>query len=293
VVSNPQGILFNPLSIAKCLQRIVSSDRFSEDELVLDSIDKDVYHSWQHGREFSGRDKVQVVKKMNEALFYSHEHLSKSKCLFITLGTSIAYKHKETNTFVSNCHKQPSTQFDKLQLSITEIVSNLEVAVQTVKSLNPSIHVVITVSPVRHTREGLVENSLSKSTLICAAHELTKNIQNVAYFPSYEIIIDEFRDYRWFGEDMIHLNDIAKDLIFLKFSETFFSPETKILANNILQIEKDLKHRPIVRDCKAYERHIKNVVSKINNLRSATKELNLNYETEMIFCESKLASFDK
>jgi hypothetical protein len=291
VVRNPQGVVFNPISIAMCIDRAVNNLPFTENDLVLDSIDGDIFHSWQHGREFSGTDKSIILKRVNEKLAHAQMHLLQSKAIFITLGTSFAYRHIETGTIVSNCHKQPSKLFEKIHLDSNEIVSCLKLSFEKLKAQNSGIHIVLTVSPVRHTKDGLVNNSLSKSNLIHAAHKLAADLQFVSYFPSYEIMIDELRDYRWFDDDLIHPNEMAKTVIFSRFSDCFLLNKTSALIRNIEAIKRDVQHKPIIQNCKAYERHLLNTLRKIENLQVSLRDNLITdaFHDEICFCENMLA----
>lgn len=155
--------------------------------------------------------------------------------------------------------------------------------------MNPDIQIVVTVSPIRHTREGLVQNSLSKARLLVAAHQLTKIFPYVSYFPSYEIVVDELRDYRWFEEDLIHPNNQAQDLIFSRFGETFFSPATLSLIHRIEGVNRDIQHRPIISKSKAYRRHIEKTMQKIEALRADMSCLD--FDEEITFCKKAMLEF--
>ena len=198
VFSNPQGILFNPLSISSCIERLVEKKFFTQSDLFLDKIDGDTYHSWFHGREFSGIDQEDVLNNINHQIEIGHSHIKNSKALFITLGTSVVYKLISENLIVSNCHKQPGKLFEKRILNVNEIQDCLLNAFKMLKDFNKNINIVITISPIRHVRDTLITNSISKSALIYSTHSIANIFDYVTYFPSYEIMMDELRDYRWY-----------------------------------------------------------------------------------------------
>jgi len=291
VVSNPQGILFNPASISMCIDRIVTRHCFDESDIFPDAMDSEVFHSWHHGREFSGTN-VGILDRMNSELEEGHKHLVKSAVLFITFGTNVAYKHKIEGTIVSNCHKQPGTNFEKIHLEVDDVVHCMSESIRLLRSVNPNIKVVFTVSPVRHTRGGLVENSLSKSTLICAAHRLIKMFPYISYFPSYEIVIDELRDYRWFETDMIHPTQLTKDIIFSKFSDYYLSPPTQAFNQKIESLRKNIEHRPIIQRSNVYRNHLNMTLSSIYKILEdpISEKANITFTDEIAFCFSAIAA---
>lgn len=193
VLSNPQGILFNPLSIAKCLQASVSQQIITDDDIFYDSKTQ-IYHGWDFHSDFSSMDRESMLQHMTTMRQQSLDWLKSSTALFITLGTSKVYYLKDNDAIVANCHKQPGVLFGSNWSQPEQIISSFESTLSLLRSINPDLQVVFTVSPVRHTREGLVNNSMSKALLLTSVHTLVQRYpEYISYFPSYEYVIDELR----------------------------------------------------------------------------------------------------
>lgn len=268
VSTNPQGIMFNPISIAKCIKNTVANCEFEFEDLCIDTLDSNVYHSWEHHSSFSGDDFKQLLHIMNENMKSSSEKLKKSNFLFLTFGSAFAHFLKSDGRIVSNCHKQPAGLFTKRMLTVAEIVEETSSAIKFCRLFNPDINVVITVSPIRHTREGLVQNHLSKSTLLCSAHSLAQSLPSVTYFPSYEIMMDDLRDYRFYAEDMIHPSKAAENYIFEKFCDSFLTEESFTLSRKVIALKQSIEHRPIVKASQAHWNHLKKTLESIEELES-------------------------
>ncbi|MDP3557654.1 MAG: GSCFA domain-containing protein [Bacteroidota bacterium] len=240
VLSNPNGILFNPSSIHNCLNDIVSENLIDE-SLILKRDDN--YFSYLHHTSINANSKTELITKINSENKKAQQFLKESDYLFITFGTAFYYQHLSLNKTVANCHKQPAATFDKKCLSVLEITESYSRLLKNLKQLNPKQKVIFTVSPVKHLKDGVIENNLSKSILILAIHELIKQNTHCYYFPSYELVNDDLRDYRFYKEDLAHPNELAINYVLEKFSTTCFDEKT-ITTNSIInKINLALNHR--------------------------------------------------
>jgi hypothetical protein len=241
VLSNPFGTLFNPVSIANAIKMAVNPELFTEDyRYFFDNR----WVSFAHHGSFSHPDKNQFLKQINEQFSITKTFLEKTNFLFITFGTAYCYKFLERNLTVANCHKIPNTKFEKFRLEIDEIVQTYEEITSILQSFNPSIKIIFTVSPVRHLGDGFHENQLSKSVLHLAIEQLT-NDSNIFYFPAYESLMDDLRDYRFYAEDLCHPGENAVRYIEEIFAESFFSQETKEKQKEIEKENRFLSHRKL------------------------------------------------
>ena len=236
---NSFGITFNPMSIAQGLERIISSQLFSENELFFHN---EVWHSFMHHSQFSASNKETCLNQINERLGISSEYIKKAKFLILTFGTAWVFYQKENDKPVNNCHKLPGSQFNRRLLNVNDIVERYTKLFSTIKKIIPHIKIILTVSPVRHLADGAEDNQISKSILRLAANELCKTSM-ANYFPAYEIMLDDLRDYRFYAEDMVHPSGLAIDYIFNKFAETCFSKETVKLNSDISGIINACGHK--------------------------------------------------
>ncbi len=239
ILINPFGVLYNPGSISKSLNIITNKTLFSVDDL---NFYNEQWFSFFHHSSFSNHDKNICLNQINSKIEASHEHLKNASFLFITLGTSYVYTLADGNQIVSNCHKLPSKEFKRKRLSVDEIVVLLSDSLEKLEQLNPKLKVVFTISPIRHWKDGAHGNQISKSTLFLAVEKLI-NLRKTTYFPSYEIIMDELRDYRFYESDMLHISDLAIDYIFDGFADCYFSSETKKTNRDIEKIQKAKNHK--------------------------------------------------
>ena len=218
VLQNPNGILYDPVSISSALVSYIENKKFTEDDLFL--LDE-LWHSWQHHSVFSGMNKENVLQNINHSQFEAHQFLKTSSWLIITAGTSYNYQLKKSGEPVANCHKAPQDFFEKKLLPVEDIIYNLSTAVSKVQSFNPQLKIIFTISPVRHVRDGVIENNRSKARLIEAIHSVREKTQNVFYFPAYELIIDVLRDYRFYKKDLVHPSGTATEFVFETFCNAF------------------------------------------------------------------------
>jgi hypothetical protein len=247
---NPFGILYNPSSIGSSIKRLIYEKHFSENELFSH---KEVWNSFSHHGSFSDISKEKTLKNINDRLLFSSNNLKKADFLILTFGTAWIYEEKATSKVVANCHKLPEKTFNRRRLSVEEIVCGYSTLLFDLRAFNPNIKIIFTVSPVRHWKDGAHENQLSKSTLLLAIDELQKNFNFIDYFPAYEIVMDELRDYRFYEEDMLHPNSTAINYIWEKFSETYFSAETQKIKEEIIKITKAESHKAFNPDTKEHQ----------------------------------------
>ncbi|HHB77838.1 MAG TPA: GSCFA domain protein [Saprospiraceae bacterium] len=279
VLQNPFGILYNPFSIAKSLQRIITNRPFTQDDLVAHN---GLWVSFEHHSRFSDVSRELALKKMNQSLENAHHFLKSAKVIFISLGTAKVYRLKSTKKTVANCHKFPATSFDHSLSEKKEIVAVLAQALQALQTFNPGLNVLFTVSPVRHLKDGFVENQRSKSTLLLAVAKLQEQFTGVDYFPSYEIMLDDLRDYRFYESDLVHPNPLAVDYIFDFFGRTYFDKSTTQLIRHISKIQDAVNHRPFHPASQAYQVFLTQTIQKIATLQAQHPFLDFRKEEELL-----------
>lgn len=233
ILKNPFGILYNPLSIAICLNRIAKQEFFTEADLVLSN---EYYYLFSAHGDYRAKTKEECLNKINESIKQSHEFLKQTDYIFLTLGTSWTYWYKPLNYLMGNCHKIDNKLIDRHLIPYNESAKTLLEAIQTIKSIfKREYKIILTLSPIRHWREGYRDNLISKSHLVLAIEEMQKT-DNVSYFPSYEIVMDELRDYRFYAEDLLHVNSSAVNYIWEKFSQTYFTTQTQELNKRFYKL---------------------------------------------------------
>jgi len=263
--TNPFGILFHPLAIEKFIHFALSEKEFTENDVFFLN---DRLHCFDAHSILSHPDKVVLLQNLNVALQTTKEQLKESTHFILTLGTAWVYKHKKSNKLVANCHKVPQKEFEKQLLSIAEIEKSLRGIVEQVKNVNHKISFIFTISPVRHLKDGFVENQRSKAHLIAGLNSLLLKESPPSrgwgdYFPSYEIMMDELRDYRFYADDLIHPNQLAIDMIWERFSETYFTQETLETMKEIDSIQKGLAHKPFNPESESHSKFLKKLENQI------------------------------
>ncbi|MBO4739849.1 MAG: GSCFA domain-containing protein [Bacteroidales bacterium] len=236
---NPFGILFNPQSIVNCLNRIIHRQYFAENE--LDFYNNQWFSFWHHG-SFACEDKQKCLENINRQIDDSFEQLSTTDYLVLTLGSAYAYLHKEKNYIVANCHKLPQQYFERILLDVQTIEIELKETLSQITQLNEHIRFIFTISPIRYVKYNLEENMLSKSILKVVTHRIVSQEQRSEYFPAYEIMMDDLRDYRFYQTDMIHPNETAVNYIWTKFSQHYFSASTQRIADMMQEINLAKQH---------------------------------------------------
>lgn len=239
---NPFGILFHPLAIEKLITRAVEKEYYREELFFLN----DRWHCFDAHSSLSDISKEKLLENLNNQLIKIDKQLRQSTHIIITLGTAWAYQKKESGVTVANCHKVPQKEFDKYLLTVDDIASSLQRIVHQIETVNKKGQIVFTVSPVRHLKDGFIENQRSKSHLITAIHDVLSARSLGAsgmYFPSYEIMMDELRDYRFYGNDMVHPNELAINYIWEKFQQVWISDAVKVPMKKVAEVQKGLQHR--------------------------------------------------
>jgi len=285
---NPFGILYNPESIANSLKLLLKNQTFTESDLFFD---QGLWNSFYHHSRFSDVNREMALEKINSRIKLSAEFLKTSDFLMITFGTAWVYELISTGQIVSNCHKIPAKQFNRFRLGVNEISEAYHHLLDELWKFNPNLKIIFTVSPIRHWKDGAVENQVSKSTLILSIERLITGIENrnCSYFPSYEIMMDELRDYRFYAEDMIHLSPVATDYIFDRFSKFLISKESMNLVDNVMKIRKAVMHRPVNSSSVEYKKNLLLNMDKINKLTLCFPYLN--FEQEKSSLKQKLTDF--
>ncbi|MCC8145542.1 MAG: GSCFA domain-containing protein [Bacteroidales bacterium] len=253
---NPSGIVYNPISVKMVLEDILQKKEYTREDLFFH---EGIYHSFSHHSRFSGFDPERVVKTINEQIKSSFTFLLKARSLFITFGTANVYFLSDSKKPVANCHKLPSHTFYNRRLSTAEIIESWNRLIERLKDVNPEIEIVFTISPIRHWKDGAHENQVSKSTLFLAVEQLLQDNPNTHYFPSYELLMDDLRDYRFYAEDMLHPSMQAIEYIWNKFSETYFSADTQKLIKEWSGICQAFNHRPFNPELEEYKIFLKKV----------------------------------
>ncbi|MDD4922119.1 MAG: GSCFA domain-containing protein [Bacteroidales bacterium] len=275
VTLNPFGVLYNPASVGMALQRLWQDQPFRKEELVeYDGF----FHSFSHHSSFSGTDPESTLEKINTAFSLAALDLKDVSCLMITFGTSWVYSLPSTDQIVANCHKMPEDHFLRRRLSVNEIEYFYIELLEALFQENPNLKVLFTVSPIRHTKDGFHENTLSKSTLHLAIEGLCESFEQVFYFPAYELLMDDLRDYRFYAEDMLHPSVVAQRYVWENFSDTCFSKPTKEIVRQIQQLRKAMEHRPFHPEDESYRRFAKKNIATIELLSATAPELDLSEE---------------
>jgi len=293
VLQNPNGILFDPFSVSQCLISYIENKRYNEKDLFQLN---EVWHSWKHHSRFSNTHLGEAVKNINESQGQAHQFLKKVDWLIITLGSSFSYQltksaeHskvsaegkdlKEAGVGVANCHRAPAQWFNKHLMSIEEIITNLDNAIQRLFQFNTAVNIIFTVSPVRHIRDGVVENNRSKARLIEAVHYLVSKYDKLNYFPAYELVVDVLRDYRFYDVDLVHPNYMATEFVLEKFAEGFIDESTLKLMQEIKSIVIARKHKAFQPDTIAHKQFLQTYLDKATSLQKKYSFLSLNDEIE-------------
>ena len=250
VCLNPFGISFNPMSMAESLSDCQDNCPFNDGDLYFDG---ELYHSWQHHGSFSSTDAKKTLEHIRENIQEAHNFLKGSAVILLTFGTAWVYELREQNRVVNNCHKAPAKMFRKRLLSVAEIVETYTPIIS--EFLKTGKKIIFTVSPIRHLRDGFVENNISKSVLILAVAQLkTVFGASIEYFPAYEILLDDLRDYRFYADDMIHPSDVAIEYIWSLFQSVYFDKSTHEKIKEINKLQKMSAHRSLHTETKTYEK---------------------------------------
>jgi hypothetical protein len=251
-IDNPNGILFNPVSIANAISSYIDPRLYTADDLFYAN---ELWGSWQHHTKFSYPNKQTTLDAINSSQQRAHDFLKSADWLMLTLGSAFAYE-KEGEGIVANCHKVPTDKFTKRLLSEELIIDTLNATIDKVRKFNPGIKFIFTISPVRHLRDGFIENNRSKATLIQSVHRLVEMNESVYYFPAYELVIDDLRDYRFYAEDMVHPNYAATQYVFEKFVDSCVDEPSRNAMKEIAAIRSAFQHKPIHPSSQQHQRFL-------------------------------------
>jgi hypothetical protein len=265
VMINPAGTVFNPASVLSTLENIISGRIITADDLYYHD---GTWLSFFHYTDFSSEDQGSLIEKVNACTSQAGAFLRESRFLFITLGTARVYRFRETGEIVSNCHKLPSSLFDSKLLTVNDIVNQWESLPGRLSEFNPELKVIFTISPVRHWKDSAHGNQVSKSVLFLAVEELMKHHSGPGYFPAYELLMDDLRDYRFYSDDMLHPSASAVEYIWQKFSGAYFDAETLYLQNEILKINRAFNHRFITGSGMKKKAFAEKILKQISDLQS-------------------------
>ena len=285
-LQNPHGILFDPVSVANSLLSYIQNKKYTEDDLFYLN---ELWQSWYHHSVFSGMDKMEVLKKINQSQQDAHSFLKKAKWLIITLGSSFSYRlseiappikgeRRQSEESVANCHRAPAQWFHKHLLTIEEIHGVQDNCIQELLKFNPDIQILFTVSPVRHIRDGVIENNRSKARLLEVVHNLVHKFDRLHYFPAYELVIDILRDYRFYDIDMVHPNYQATEFVLEKFEEYYIESESRVIMREINKIRLGRKHKAFQPATRAHKQFLQNHFELTQQLRTKYPFLDLDDE---------------
>ncbi len=278
VLENPHGILFNPVSVSEALSDYISNKVYTESDLFYIN---ESWHSWKHHSRFSGLTKAESLHKINTAIATAHNYLKQADHLVITLGSAWLYTltEKAANSIpyavAANNHKAPSDWFQKKLMNPSEAIYLLNELIKSLQVFNPKLTIIFTVSPVRHLREGLVENNRSKSVLIQAVHQLVDTYNHLYYFPAYELVIDDLRDYRFYAEDLVHPNYQATQYVWEKLVDACMDEETKSLMKEIAEINLAYQHKPFNPSSEKHKQFLNSYLEKTKRLSDKFSYLDL------------------
>jgi len=285
VLQNPNGILFDPASVCKSLQSYITNYKYKGADLFQLN---EVWNSWNHHSRFSHINKGECLKGINETQQKAHDFLKEADWLIITLGSSFSYRLLEDSSQippsgggwagVANCYRAPQHWFNKYLLEITETISMLEETYRQLIKFNPGLNIIFTISPVRHIRDGVVENNLSKARLLEAVHHLVNKFEKLSYFPAYELVIDVLRDYRFYDVDMVHPNYQATEFVMEKFKENFIEEDSQLLMEEIKKIVTARKHKAFQPATNAHKLFLKTHLEKAKELQQQFSFIDLSDE---------------
>ncbi|HJZ39681.1 MAG TPA: GSCFA domain-containing protein [Bacteroidales bacterium] len=263
VLLNPFGTLFNPVSVSDNLDLLIRGKHFNAGDL---SVHHGLWFSFRHYTGFSHPDQHRCLSGINGALENAATWLKQCNYLVLTFGTSWVYLHNRSGTIVANCHKIPAAEFTRKLLSPPEIIEKLDACLQSIREFNPAIRVIFTVSPVRHWKDGAVNNQLSKSILHYSIHEVLKKHPQASYFPAYEIFMDELRDYRFYAGDMLHTSEQGVDYVWERFCDTWLDDTSRKTMAGVSAVLRAVAHRPSHTETTNHKKFVENTLKQINNL---------------------------
>jgi hypothetical protein len=278
VLQNPNGILFDPMAVCSSLVSYIQQKQYTAEDLF--SLNE-LWHSWNHHSRFSHTDPAQALKQINASQQVAYQFLREADWLIITLGSAFSYKLVEQNLQpVANCHRAPAQWFQKHLSTLDEIIARLDNTIHQLFHFNRKLNIIFTISPVRHIRDGVVDNNRSKARLIEAVHHLVNKFDKLFYFPSYELVIDILRDYRFYAEDMVHPNYLATDFVLEHFTRTYMSDTTLTIIEDLKKLAIARKHRSAHPGTEAHKKFLESYLVKAQTLQEKYPYLKLEQEID-------------
>lgn len=280
---NPFGVLYNPMSIAASIQCLWQKSLYEKNDLQHT---QDTWYSLMHHSSFSSSDPEECLAKINQRIRDGQNHLKQTDWILITWGSSFVYTWKENGQIVGNCHKLPANLFERSMVSADTIVETYIPLLRELHNVRPQLQCLFTVSPIRHLKDGLHGNQLSKANLLLAADRICRELDFCQYFPSYEIMIDELRDYRFYADDMMHPSPLAVQYIRECFSNCYFDSSTLSFMKEWEKIRRGLAHRPFNPETEAYQTFLSQILLKIAELKEKLPYLDVQKEIKL--CQAQL-----
>lgn len=269
---NPFGTLYNPISIANSIDDITNKKSFTPDDLIFHN---ELWMSLNHHSKYSSISQSEILTNINSEIDLVHTKLGGKTLLIITLGSSHVYRYKKSKKIVANCHKIPALEFSKEMLSVDEVVEKISASLCKLLTFNPQLTILFTISPIRYLSDGFFENQHSKAILHLSVSKLMDRFPEVYYFPAFEIMMDDLRDYRFYADDMLHPSPMAVDYIWDQFCKTYFNRETSALAKEMVALHKATEHRPFQKNSEVYLAFLNQQIEKINQMQLQHPQLNL------------------
>lgn len=263
---NPFGVLYNPISIAGAIERLISGDLYRSDNLKYYN---GLWQSFDHHSQFNHEDQEQCLHTINQSLIQGAQFLKNADYLFITFGTSWVYEWNETDKIVSNCHKFPASHFNRFLASQIQITERYKKLITQLHWFNPDLKIILTVSPVRHWKDGAHGNQISKAILLLSIEELCQQYEHLLYFPAYEILLDELRDYRFFDDDMLHPSSSAVKYIRSRFTMAWLDNTAHKFIKSMEQIKNALNHRPFNPRSEQHQLFLQKTLIKLEEMKKA------------------------
>jgi hypothetical protein len=286
---NPHGILFNPISVYNALVDCLDKKTYSTSDLFCFN---NIWNSWHHHTRYSGVTQEEALFKINDSIEKAHHLLKNAHHLVITFGSSWLYQlttdaeYGETGLVVANNHKAPANWFVKRLMEPQELQSLLDKLILRLKKFNPSLHIIFTISPVRHLREGAIENNRSKAVLIQGVHAAVQMHDQVEYFPAYEYVIDDLRDYRFYAEDLVHPNYAATNYVWEKWVASYMDAATQELMHKINELQQAVAHKPFFKGSEAHQHFLEKTIHKVRELQKSFPVIPV--ENQLHFLEQEL-----
>lgn len=265
VRTNPFGVIYNPESIHKALAYSILNEPVPDHTFGQHG---DVFVNYDFHSAFSSLKKEELAVRLTETIGATHRFLKDCDWLLLTYGTAWIFRRNDTGEVVANCHKQPAGNFSRSLMRVESVCASFAAFYEKLKQFNPGVKVILTVSPVRHVKDTLELNSVSKSVLRVATHELANQLDDVEYFPAFEIMMDDLRDYRFYKADMLHPTEEAEDYIWEKFMERYFSAEARDFVRRWEAIRSALRHRPFHPQSSAHRQFLRDTLEKLEEIRS-------------------------